>query len=121
MLQSVVNYRETTCTSDEVELFQLPPPKFNADEHSMQVALYAPRAFSKMTIDERIRACYQHAVIMYLDSGQKMKNATLCKRFGIDPKNAAQATKVINATLDNQLIKLADVDKPRTGYLPIWA
>jgi hypothetical protein len=49
---------------------------FNADEHSMQVALYAPRAFSKMTIDERIRACYQHAVIMYLDSGQKMKNAT---------------------------------------------
>ncbi|MBL0710669.1 MAG: putative DNA binding domain-containing protein [Colwellia sp.] len=104
-----------------VELFQLPPPKFSADEHSMQVALYAPRAFSKMTIDERIRACYQHAVIMYLDSGQKMKNATLCKRFGIDTKNAAQATKVINATLDKQLIKLADADKPRTGYLPIWA
>ncbi len=106
---------------NNVELFQLPPPKFNADDYSMQVALYAPRAFSKMTIDERIRACYQHAVIVYLDSGQKMKNATLCKRFGIETKNAAQATKVINATLDHQFIKLADVDKPRTGYLPIWA
>lgn len=87
----------------------------------MQVALYAPREFSKMTVDERIRACYQHAVIMFLDSGQNMKNATLCKRFGIDLKNAAQATKVINATLDNGLIKLADADKPRAGYLPIWA
>ena len=104
-----------------VELYQLPPPKFNADENSMQVALYAPRSFSKMTVDERIRACYQHAVITYLDVGQKMKNATLCKRFGSDTKNAAQATKVINATLDKQLIKLADADKPRTGYLPIWA
>ena len=104
-----------------VELYQLPPPKFSADENSMQVALYAPREFSKMTVDERIRACYQHAVIMFLDSGQKMKNATLCKRFGIDLKNAAQATKVINATLDKELIKLADADKPRAGYLPIWA
>jgi predicted HTH transcriptional regulator len=104
-----------------VELYQLPPPKFSADENSMQVALYAPREFSKMTVDERIRACYQHAVIMYLDSGQKMKNATLCQRFGIDLKNAAQATKVINASLENKLIKLADADKPRAGYLPHWA
>jgi predicted HTH transcriptional regulator len=103
-----------------VEVFQLPPPKFSADELSMQVALYAPRSFANMTVDERIRACYQHAVIMYLDGGKKMKNGTLCQRFGIEIKNAAQATKVINAALDYKLIKLADEDKPRAGYLPIW-
>lgn len=66
-----------------VELFQLPPPKFQAEESTMQVILYAPRSFANMTIDERVRACYQHAVIKYL-SGERMKNASLCERFGID-------------------------------------
>jgi len=77
-----------------VEIFQLPPPKFQANEQTMQVVLYAPRPFAEMTIDERVRACYQHAVIKYL-SGERMKNATLCGRFGIEAKNAAQASQVI--------------------------
>jgi ATP-dependent DNA helicase RecG len=102
------------------ELYQLPPPKFQAAESTMQVTLYAPRSFANMTNDERIRACYQHAVIKYL-SVSRMKNATLCERFGIEAKNAAQATKVINSTLDAKLIKPADTDHPRAGYIPIWA
>lgn len=103
-----------------VELFQLPPPKFQAEDSNMQVTLYASRPFANMTIDERVRACYQHAVIKYL-SGERMKNASLCERFGIEAKNAAQATKVINAALDTELIKPADTEHPRAGYIPIWA
>ena len=104
-----------------IELFQLPPPKFQAEETSMQVILYAPRSFANMTIDERIRACYQHAVIKYL-SGERMKNATLCERFGIDrEKNGAQASKVINATIKANLIQAADLEHPRAGYIPMWA
>ncbi|PWK46855.1 ATP-binding protein [Pleionea mediterranea] len=102
------------------ELFQLPAPKFQAEENSMQATLYAPRSFANMSIDERIRACYQHAVIKYL-SGERMKNASLCERFGIDPqKSPAQATKVINAALDANLIKPAEQDRPRAGYAPWW-
>jgi len=104
-----------------VELFQLPAPKFQADESSMQVILYAPRSFAKMTVDERVRACYQHAVIKYLSGGEKMKNASLCERFGIDrTKNAAQASKVIKIALDKEVIKVADLEHPRAGYLPCW-
>lgn len=102
-----------------VELFQLPPPKFQAEDSNMQVTLYASRPFANMTIDERVRACYQHAVIKHL-SGERMKNASLCERFGIEAKNAAQATKVINAALDANLIKPADTEHPRAGYIPIW-
>lgn len=102
-----------------VELFQLPAPKFKAEDNSMQVVLYGPRSFAKMTIEERIRACYQHATIQYL-SGKKMKNSTICKRFGIESKNAAQATKVINATLKSGKIKVADPEHPRAGYIPWW-
>ena len=103
------------------ELFQLPAPRFQSDENSMQVTLYAPRSFAKMTVEERVRACYQHAVIKYLDGGQRMKNTSLCERLGIDSKkNAAQATPVIKATLERGLIQLADEEHPRAGYVPGW-
>jgi len=50
-----------------------------------------------------------------------MKNASLCKRLGIEKSNAPQATKVINATLKEGLIRPAEADRPRTGYVPEWA
>lgn len=103
-----------------VEVFQLPAPLFRTDENSMQIILYAPRSFADMTQDERVRACYFHAVLRFL-SGDKMKNATLCTRLGIDPKNAAQASGVINKTLKAGLIRYADADHPRAGYVPHWA
>lgn len=103
-----------------IEMFQLPPPLFRSEENSMQAVLYAPRRFAEMTQDERVRACYFHAVLKFL-SGDKMKNASLCQRLGIDKKNAAQATTVINRTLEARLIRVADVDHPRAGYVPHWA
>lgn len=81
-----------------VEINQLPPPKFQEMDEAMRVILFAPRSFAEMTVMERVRACYQHSVIKYLD-GDKMKNSTLCQRFGIEKRNAAQATKVINKAL----------------------
>ena len=102
-----------------VELNQLPPPKFQEMDDSMRVILFAPRSFANMTVSERIRACYQHVVIKYLD-GQKMKNSTLCERFGIHKKNAAQASAVIKKALENGYIKPADPEHPRGGYEPIW-
>jgi len=102
-----------------VELFQLPPPKFLADENSMQVILYGPRSFANMRLAERVRACYQHAVITYL-SGGRMKNASLCQRFGIERKNAAQASQVIKTGLNEGVIQVADPEHPRAGYVPWW-
>ncbi|MDD2713956.1 ATP-binding protein [Malikia spinosa] len=105
---------------EQVELFQLPAPLFRAEENSTQVVLYGPRGFADMTPEERVRACYFHAVLKFL-SGDKMKNATLCTRLGIASKNAAQATAVINKALDAGLIRVADLDHPRAGYVPHWA
>lgn len=103
-----------------VEVNQLPPPKFQEMNHAIRVVLFAPRSFADMTVTERVRACYQHAVIKYLD-GDKMKNNTLCERFGIDKKNAAQASLVIKRALEQEVIKVADPEHPRGGYEPIWA
>ena len=103
-----------------VELFQLPPPDFRVEDHATRAVLYAPRRFSAMTSDERIRACYQHAVLKYV-SGGRMKNSTLRERFGIEGKNAAQVSNVIKQALSKSLIRPADQDKPQSAYVPFWA
>ena len=105
---------------EALELFQLPPLLLRAEKNSMQAVLYAPRSFADMTPEERMRACYFHAVLKYL-SGDKMKHASVCARLGIALKNAAQATAVINKTLEAGLIRVADPDHPRAGYVPHWA
>lgn len=105
---------------EAVELFQLPAPLLRAEDNAMQVVLYGPRSFAEMTPEERVRACYFHAVLKFL-SGDKMKNSTLCGRLGIASKNAAQATTVINRALEADLIRVADPDHPRAGYVPHWA
>ncbi|NTX48136.1 putative DNA binding domain-containing protein [Burkholderia cepacia] len=103
-----------------VEVSQLPPPLFRSEQNTTLVTLYAPRSFAEMTPDERVRACYFHAVLRFL-SGDKMKNSTLCERLGIASKNAAQASAVIAKTLDAGLIRVADPEHPRAGYVPHWA
>lgn len=102
------------------EAFQLPAPLFRTEGDATQTVLYGPRSFAEMTQDERVRACYFHAVLKFL-SGDKMKNASLCTRLGIAARNAAQASTVINRTLDAGLIRVADPDHPRAGYVPHWA
>lgn len=103
-----------------VELFQLPPPDFRVENSATRVILFAPRKFAAMTTDERVRACYQHAVLRYV-SGERMRNATLRERFGIEEKNAAQVSQVIRLALNRKLIRPADPEKPQAAYVPSWA
>lgn len=102
-----------------IELYQLPPLKLQTSEGSTQAILYGPRSFAEMSRSERVRACYQHAVLKWLH-GEKMRNVTLCERFGIDKRNAAQVSQVLNAALNEKLIKVADPEHPKSGYWPWW-
>jgi len=103
-----------------VEQHHLPAPDFRTEQNAVRVVLLGPRRFADMTPDERVRACYQHATLKYV-SGERMKNATLCARFGIAPQNAAQASAVIKRACEAKLIRPADPDHPRAGYVPAWA
>ena len=100
-----------------IESSQSPPPLFKETSNAMQVILYGPRSYAQMTVDERIRACYQHACIKQM-LGERMKNATLRERLGI--AYVAQASLVIKKTLDKGFIKPADSEHPRSGYIPWW-
>ena len=50
-----------------------------------------------------------------------MRNASLRHRFGIESRNSAQASQIIRAALDRDLISPADSDHPKSGYVPFWA
>jgi predicted HTH transcriptional regulator len=102
------------------ELHQLPPPDFSTEGNAVRVVLLAPRRFADMTLEERMRACYQHAALKFV-SGQRMTNSSLRERLGIDPQNAAQASAIIRHTIKAELIRPADAEHPRTGYVPYWA
>ena len=101
-----------------VELFQLPPPDFQAEEQHTKAILYAPRSFAHMLPSERVRACYQHAVLRWV-SGERTTNASLRQRFGVAERNASQISRVIQATLKAGLIRYAEPDTKRAIYLPV--
>lgn len=103
-----------------VELHHLPPPDFRQHDEAVRCTLFAPRKFADMTPEERLRACYQHAALRYLQ-GDRLKNASLCERLGIEPQNASQASVVIRKALDSNIIKPVDEMHPRMGYVPFWA
>ncbi|MEP6343703.1 MAG: ATP-binding protein [Maricaulaceae bacterium] len=103
-----------------VEVYQLPPPLFKANEDSMQVVLYGPRKFADMTPNELVRACYQHSILKLI-TDTPMTNSSLRERFGIKTQNASQASVVLGKTLEEGLIKHADPDHPRSSYVPHWA
>ena len=103
-----------------VGMAQLPPPEFRAEAAATRVSLFAARPFAHTTTQERLRACYQQSVLLHL-SGAPMRNRELRERFGIKSSNAAQVSDVIRQALDEGLIRIADPERPRSGYVPFWA
>ncbi len=99
---------------------QLPPPEFRAEAAATRVSLFAARPFARTTMQERLRACYQHAVLLHLN-GNQMRNRELRERFGIKSSNAAQVSDVIRQALNKGLIRIADPARPKSGYVPFWA
>jgi hypothetical protein len=50
-----------------------------------------------------------------------MSNATLRDRLGIGKANYPMASKVIADTIKAGLIKFADPELPKSGYVPFWS
>ena len=105
-----------------VEVYQLPPPEFSVTERHTRVYLYAHKSFSKMSSKERVRACYQHVCLMSVLS-KPATNASLRKRFALEAEDYKTVTKIISATLKEDLIKPYDPENrsPRYArYIPFW-
>ena len=106
-----------------VERQHMPPPDFrvgNGRIEATRAILFASVGYAEMTIQERVRACFQHAALKYLERGV-LTNASLRQRFGLAARDSAKVSQVIRLARDRGLIKPADPDHLRSGYLPFRA
>lgn len=106
----------------EVEFYQLPAPLFEVPEGFTKTVLFAHRPLNKMDKNERIRACYLHACLRYVNNNF-MTNTSLRDWFGIKAKNSAVASRLIREALEAELIRTHDETAGRKymKYLPYWA
>jgi ATP-dependent DNA helicase RecG len=106
----------------EIELFGLPPIKFEQDSNHFKVTLFAPRSFAQMSAAERLNACYQHAVLKVYSSAT-MTNKSLRERLKMPEKQRSMVSRLIQEALDKKLIAPADptkVSKKYAEYIPGW-
>lgn len=106
-----------------IEALRLPALGIRATEHSTITILYGPKDFSAMNREERIQACYQHAVLQYV-SHSYLTNASLRERLNIEERNYPIASRIIRDAIESKLVKLAvtnTVSKKSARYEPIFA
>lgn len=107
----------------ETEFCQLPAPLFEVAGGHTRAVLFAHRPFRDMDKSDRVRACYLHACLQHVRH-KRMSNKTLRNRFGVDERNRAQVTRVINDTREAGLIRPHDpksTSRKHASYVPYWA
>jgi predicted HTH transcriptional regulator len=108
---------------DAVEKAQLPPPKFSVDSVRTIAVLFGPKKLSEMSKEDKVRACFQHCSIVHIRN-EAMSNQSLRDRLGIEPHNYSIASRIINDTIQEGLIKPFDpenLSRKHARYIPFWA
>lgn len=106
----------------ECELYQLPAPLFERTEQHTRAMMFAYKAYKEMDTEERVRACYQHCCLKYVNK-EPMNNATVRQRFNIEEGNSAMASRVIKQAVEAEKIRLYDpkANRKEWRYVPYWA
>ena len=105
----------------QTEFFQLPAPMFEATGESTRAILFAHRPLARMDRADRVRACYLHACLKYVNRGF-LSNSSVRERFGIEPQNLATASRLIREAVEDGAIRPFDPNSaPKLmKYVPWW-
>lgn len=106
----------------QTELYQLPAPKFETTARHTKAIMFAHKEYNEMDSEEKIRACYLHCCLKYVNH-EPMNNTSLRARFQIQDGNAAIASRIIKQTSEAGLIRIYDLNANRKAlrYVPFWA
>ena len=97
-------------------------PIFERDGENTRSILFAPQPLTRMDQADRVRACYLHACLKYVDR-DFLTNASIRERFGIEKENSAMASRYIREAVEAGVIRAVDSDasKKYMKYVPFWA
>lgn len=106
----------------QTELYQLPAPIFEVTNSHTRAVLFGYKSFAEMDKEDRIRACYQHSCLRYVNR-EHMNNTSLRERFGIEGKNSATVSRVIKDSVNAGLVKPYDAEAGTKAmrYVPHWS
>ena len=106
----------------QTELYQLPAPVFETTGEHTRAILFAHRNLKEMDKTDRIRACYLHACLKYVQR-DFMTNSSLRERFGIEDKNRAMVSRMIRDAVEaNFVLPYDNSAAPKhMKYVPFWA
>ncbi|MCL1603896.1 putative DNA binding domain-containing protein [Succinatimonas hippei] len=113
--KAVIDCEKTFRNAPKFE--QLPPPM-----PAIRVTLYPAIPFSDLTIEDKVRTCYQHCCICYMQRDY-MTNSSLRQRFNLDAKDMSIISRIIKISLEKELIKIENPDQGvrLRKYVPFWA
>ncbi len=106
----------------QTEFYQLPAPLFETTDEHTRAVLFAHRELKDMDKADRIRACYLHACLRYVQR-DFLSNASLRERFGVEEKNKAAVSRYIREAVEEGMIRPVNEDAARRmmKYVPFWA
>ena len=104
------------------ELAQLPAPKIDLYDENMKVTLFSEIPFASIPGEDRLRACYLHACIKYVQ-GEQLSNSSLRGRFGLPVTSSGSISRLIKEAVHQKLIKPLDANTApkHMKYIPFWA
>ena len=104
------------------EVHCLPAPKIDLYSDSTKVSLFSEKAFSNISPEDKMWACYLHACIKHVQ-GEYLTNSSLRKRFGLKDSSSGSISRLIKDAVQLGLVKPLEPDTaPRyMKYLPAWA
>jgi ATP-dependent DNA helicase RecG len=106
----------------QTELHRMPAPLFEVPGDSTRGVLFAPRPLTQMQPEERIRACYLHACLRYVNR-EHLTNTSLRERFGVSAHNSAIVSRLIKEAIEaGKIVPLDETAaKKLMRYIPWWA
>jgi predicted HTH transcriptional regulator len=106
----------------QVEVYQLPAPEVVTTADTTRITLLSPRPLADMSPEDKAQAVYLHACLNQV-SRKSTTNSSVRRRFGIDERNKATASRLLKDAVARGLIMPYDRETaPRLmRYVPFWA
>jgi ATP-dependent DNA helicase RecG len=106
-----------------IEVFGLPPLRFEEGENYFRVTMFSPRKYADMSPEERVQACYQHAVVQHL-ANKGMTNTSLRERLKMSERQRPQVSTLIKLAVGKGFVKPKNPENLSSKfaeYIPYYA
>ena len=110
--------RRTVKGTDAARLL---PPEFQSGDEFSRVVLHGlGKDFDAMDQGTKIRAIYYFNMLLW-EEDIRITNTALRERLPMSGNATVKASAILRACVAAKWLKIADLERPNSGYIPFWA